>query len=222
VVGVNDRFNLRNDRGNAPGDRRQRFLLTGIYQLPFGHGRKFLANSNRFANGVLGGWQISSIALAETGPYLTPYDGNPLDSQANLNEVGRPAVVRPDQIASCNISNPTPNGWFNDNAFVLTPVGAGRTGNAGVGVCEGPGTVTIAGGLSKVFVPWERLRVRFEATFTNILNHPNFAPPASMDVSSLSQFGGNTALSSFGVTQTVQSSENGGNRVGQLSLRLDF
>jgi hypothetical protein len=222
VVGVNDRFNLRNDRGNAPGDRRQRFLLTGIYQLPFGHGRKFLANSNRFANGVLGGWQISSIALAETGPYLTPYDGNPLDSQANLNEVGRPAVVRPDQIANCNISNPTPNGWFNDNAFVLTPVGAGRTGNAGVGVCEGPGTVTIAGGLSKVFVPWERLRVRFEATFTNILNHPNFAPPASMDVSSLSQFGGNTALSSFGVTQTVQSSENGGNRVGQLSLRLDF
>jgi hypothetical protein len=222
VVGVNDRFNLGNDRGNAPGDRRSRFLLTGIYQLPFGHGRKFLANSNRFANGVLGGWQISSIALAETGPYLTPFDGNPLDSQANLNEVGRPAVVRPDQIANCNISNPTPNGWFNDNAFVLTPVGAGRTGNAGVGVCEGPGTVTIAGGLSKVFAPWERLRVRFEATFTNILNHPNFAPPASMDVSSLSQFGGNTALSSFGVTQTVQSSENGGNRVGQLSLRLDF
>jgi hypothetical protein len=26
----------------------------------------------------------------------------------------------------------------------------------------------------------------------------------------------------FGVTQTVQGAENGGNRVGQLSLRLDF
>ncbi len=222
VVGVDDRFNLRNDRGNAPGDRRQRFLLTGMYQLPFGHGRKFLSNSNRFVNGVLGGWQISSIALAETGPYLTPFDSDPADSQSNLNEVGRPAVIRPDQIANCDISNPKPNAWFNDNAFVPTPVGAGRTGNAGVGVCEGPGTVTIAGGLSKVFVPWERLRIRFEATFTNIFNHPNFALPVSMDVSSLSQFGGNTATSSFGVIQNVQSSENAGNRVGQLSLRLDF
>jgi hypothetical protein len=222
VVGVNDRFDLRDDRGNAPGDRRSRFLLTGIYQLPFGHGRKFLANSNRFVNGTLGGWQISSIALAETGPYLTPFDSNDAESQANLNEANRPAVVRPDQIASCNISNPGPNGWFNDNAFVPTPVGAGRIGDAGVGVCEGPGTVTIAGGLSKVFALREHLRLRFEATFTNILNHPNYAPPPSLDVSSLSQFGGNTATSNFGVTQTVQSSENAGNRVGQLSLRLDF
>lgn len=222
VVGVDDRFNLRNDRGNAPGDRRQRFLFTAMYQLPFGHGRKYLANSNTFVNGVFGGWQLSSIALAETGPYLTPYDSNALQSQSNLNEVGRPAVVRPDQIANCDISNPTPNGWFNDNAFVLTPVGAGRTGNAGVGVCEGPGTVTIAAGLSKVFVVREHVRLRFESTFTNILNHPNFAPPPSMDVSSLTQFGGNTATSNFGVVQNVQSSENAGNRVGQLSLRLDF
>jgi hypothetical protein len=82
--------------------------------------------------------------------------------------------------------------------------------------------VTIAGGLSKVFALREHLRLRFEATFTNILNHPNYAPPPSLDVSSLSQFGGNTATSNFGVTQTVQNSENAGNRVGQLSLRLDF
>ncbi len=222
VVGVNDRFDLRDDRGNAPGDRRQRFLFTGIYQLPFGHGRKYLANSNTFVNGVLGGWQLSSIALAETGPYLTPYDSNAAESQANLNEAGRPAVVRPDQIANCNVSNPGPNGWFNDNAFVPTPVGAGRIGNAGVGVCEGPGTVTVAAGLSKTFLIREKVRLRFESTFTNILNHPNFAPPPSMDVSSLTQFGGNTATSPFGVTQSVQTSENAGNRVGQLSLRLDF
>ena len=48
-------------------------------------------------------------------------------------------------------------------------------------------------GLSKTFVVREKVRLRFESTFTNIFNHPNFAPPVSMDVSSLSQFGGNTA-----------------------------
>jgi hypothetical protein len=55
--------------------------------------------------------------------------------------------------------------------------------------------------------------MRFEATFTNIFNHPNFLQPQSMDISSPGV---------FGVTQTVQGAENGGNRVGQLSLRLDF
>jgi len=212
LTGVNDRFNLRNNRGNDAGVRRNRFLLTGIYQLPFGRGKKFLTNSNRAVDSILGGWQLSTIILAQSGPFLTPYDSNPADSQANLNEVGRAAVVRPDRIGNCGVSNPGPNGWFNLAAFAPTPVGAGRTGNAGVGICEGPDTVTVAGGLSKAIPITERFRLRFEATFTNLLNHPNFAAP-STDVS---------APDTFGVTQTVQSVENGGNRVGQLSLRLDF
>ena len=91
LTGVNDRFDLRADRGNDVGVRRGRFLLTGIYQLPFGHNRKFLSHSSSLVNGVLGGWQLSTITLAETGPYLTPYDGNPGDSQANLGEGFRPA-----------------------------------------------------------------------------------------------------------------------------------
>ena len=212
LTAVNDRFNLRLDRGNDPGVRRNRFLLTGMYQLPFGRGKKFLANANGAVDAILGGWQLSTITLVESGPYETPWDSNPFDSQANLDEVGRNAIVRPDRIGNCNISNPGPNGWFNSAAFTLTPAGAGRPGNSGVGICEGPGTVALAGGLSKTFALPEKFRLRFEANFTNILNHPNFAEPP-VDFST---------PSTFGVTQTVQSAENGGNRVGQLSLRLDF
>ena len=95
----------------------------------------------------------------------------------------------------------------------MTPQGAGRIGNEGVGNCVGPDTNVLSAGLSKIFAIYERLRMRFEATYTNILNHPNFLQPQSMDISS---------PSTFGITQTVQSAENGGNRVGQLSLRLDF
>ncbi len=211
---VNDQYALRDDRGNDAGPRRQRFLLTGLYQLPFGRGRHFLANSNAVANAFLGGWQLSTIFLKETGPFMTAIDSNPADSAANLNELNRGTTIRPDQVGNCNISNPGPNAsWFNINAFTLTPPGAGRIGNEGVGNCVGPGTTTLSAGLSKTFAIWERLRMRFEATYTNILNHPNFLQPQSMDISS---------PSTFGVTQTVQSAENGGNRVGQLSLRLDF
>ncbi len=211
---VNDQFALKDDRGNDPGPRRQRLLMTGLYQLPFGHGRTFLANSNSFVNGVLGGWQLSAIFLSQTGPFMTAVDSNPADSAANLNELYRGTVIRPDQIGPCNLSNPGPNtGWFNLNSFVVTPQGAGRIGNAGVGTCVGPDTNVLSAGLSKVFALHERLRMRFEATYTNLLNHPNFLQPQSMDISS---------PSTFGITQTVQSAENGGNRVGQLSLRLDF
>jgi hypothetical protein len=45
---------------------------------------------------------------------------------------------------------------------------------------------------------------------TNLLNHPNFAPPT------------NVTASSLGIVQSVQTAENSGNRTGQLSLRLDF
>jgi hypothetical protein len=58
----------------------------------------------------------------------------------------------------------------------------------------------------------ERLRLRFEATFTNALNHTNFAPPAT-NVSN---------PSTFGILQSAQTAEYGGNRTGQLALRLEF
>jgi len=52
---------------------------------------------------------------------------------------------------------------------------------------------------------------RLKATFTNLLNHPNFAPPPT-----------NVTAPSFGFIQNVQTAENSGNRTGQLSLRLEF
>jgi hypothetical protein len=208
---VNDQYNLRNDRGNDPSTRRQRLLITGIYQLPFGRGKAFLANANRVVDGVLGGWQLSTVTMFETGPFETATT-NAIFSQANLNELTRGTLVKPDQIGSCSLSNPNPNGWFNINGFEETPAGAGRVGNAGVGTCVGPGAVVVSAGLSKAFVMHERFRLRFESTFTNLLNHPNFAAPPT-DIST---------PSTFGVTQNVIGVQNAGNRVGQLSLRLDF
>ena len=206
-----DRYNMRLRRGNDPATRRHRALITTLYELPFGTGRTFLSNSNSVVNGMIGGWQISSVAMMETGPYQT-VTTSPNFSQANVNELSTGATVRPDQVGKCNLSNPTPNRWFNIDAFQQTPAGAGRVGNAAIGSCVGPSTVTVAGGLSKTFAITERVKMRFEATFTNILNHPNFAPPAT-DLST---------PSTFGVTQTVVGVQNAGNRTGQLSLRLDF
>ncbi len=209
-VGVTDRFNLASMRGNDPATRRHRALISSIYQMPFGRGQRFMHNANAFMNALLGDWQVSTITMVESGPFMTA-SISPSLSQANLNESTRGALVRPDQIGNCNVSDPTPEHWFNADAFVPTPAGSGRVGNARIGGCVGPRTVAVAGGLSKAVKLFENAKLRFEATFTNILNHPNYAAP-SMDVSS----------PNFGVTNTVQNVENAGNRVGQISLRIDF
>jgi hypothetical protein len=208
---VADRFNLRLNRGNISGTRRQRALISGIYQLPFGKGRSFLRNMNRAGEALAGGWELSTVAMGQTGPFLTPVTSPSFDP-ANLNLVSRGSGLRPDRLGNGNLSNPFPDRFFDINAFAQTPENAGRIGNAGVGILTGPGTLAIATGLAKTFNLHEGIRMRFEATFTNLPNHPNFAAPA-VDVS---------APSTFGKTTSGQSAENSGYRTGQVALRIDF
>jgi len=203
---VANRFDLTANRGNMADTRRNRFLLSAVYELPVGQNRKFFSHMNRFADLGFGGWSISTVSLWETGPYLTPITSSSYDP-GNLNLSYRGAFQRPDCIGNGNAA--ASGSLFNINAF--NPIPSGPVGNCGVGILLGPGTSTIAAGLAKNFHLTERFRLRFDATFTNLMNHPNFAPPPT-----------NVTASSFGVVQSRQTAENSGNRTGQLSLRLDF
>jgi hypothetical protein len=157
---------------------------------------------------VLGGWSISTVSLWQTGPYLTPIT-SPSYDPGNLNLVYRGAFQRPDCVGNGNLSNPRPGEYFNVNAFNAVPAGA--VGSCRVGSLVGPGTVAIAGGLSKTFAFGERARMKLESTFTNLPNHLNYAPP-STDVTS----------STFGKITSVQTAENVLNRTGQVALRIEF
>ncbi len=224
---VADRFHISQNYGNSEGTRRQRFLLTGVYQLPFGSGRRF-ANASGWQNLLIGGWELTNVSMLQSGPWLTPSisaggcqvalapDGScPQQStydQSNTNVVNRGAVLRPDVVSHDYASGRSRDHYFNAAAFAPTPVGAGRFGNAGVGILQGPGTAAISLGLGKNFTVTEHVRARFESTFTNVLNRTNFAPPTTQV--------DNTAA--FGVLSAPQTAENSGNRTGQVALRFDF
>jgi Carboxypeptidase regulatory-like domain len=209
-VPIANRFDVGSDYGNVEGTRRSRFLLTGLYQLPVGEGRNFI-NSGGWKNTVLGGWELTTVTLLETGPWLTPSISDSYD-QSNTDVVNRGAYLRPDQVSGNLYSGQSHAQYFNLAAFSPTPAGAGRFGNAGVGILQGPGTTAVSLGLAKVFPVTERVRMRFESTFTNVLNHTNFAPPATqIDVPA-----------TFGVLSAPQTAENAGNRTGQLALRVEF
>ena len=207
---IADRFHILRDYGNVEGTRRDRFLLTGVYQIPVGQGRTFL-NTSGWKNELLGGWELTNVTLLETGPWLTPSISDSYD-QSNTNVVNRGAFLRPDVVSKDFYRSQSRAQYFNPAAFSPTPAGAGRFGNAGVGILEGPGTSAVALGLGKVFKITEGTRLRFESTFSNVLNHTNFAPPSTQI--------DNT--STFGVLSAPQTAENAGNRTGQVALRLDF
>ena len=162
-------------------------------------------------NQLLGGWDLTNVTLLETGPWQTPYISASAD-QSNTNVANRGAILRPDVVSKNYYAGQSRAQYFNLAAFAPTPVGAGRFGNAGVGILQGPGTAAVSLGLAKSFPITEKLRARFESTFTNVLNHTNFAPPATAIDSP----------STFGALIGPQTAENAGNRTGQLALRLDF
>jgi hypothetical protein len=190
---------------------RQRFMVTGNYKLPFGTGQTLAGP--RFLNPVIGGWTLSSVTTLQTGQWLTP-TMPATDDQSNTDMIERNtggALARPDCVGNPYASQTTQH-YFNLNAFALPPSDAGRFGTCGVGILEGPGMIDVDGGLAKRFSIGERMHLRFEATFTNVINHTNYAPPSL-------NFG---EPSSFGVLNTALPQGEGGNRTGQLALRFDF
>jgi hypothetical protein len=223
------------DYGNVTGTRRSRFLTSAVYELPYGHGRRFGANGRVFANQILGGWQISGIFVDQSGPFLTAYlPGGTIDPSGTGSGSLFGRQARPDRVANGNSKMHTRNQWFNTSAFAcpgqrgyaslqpgangVTPctVGVGSTpigrfGTESVGDLEGPGTVALSTGLSKAIKLTEDVRIRIEGTFTNVLNHTNLADP-NLDI----------AQSNFGQITQARGSDFGGNRTGQVAARIEF
>ena len=102
-----DTYDLKAEYGPVWGTRKNRWLTTAVYELPFGHGRQFMSNASRFADAVLGGWRLSNIFLVQSGPFETPYfsNGDPSGTGSGVYQ-GRPQ--QPDRLGQwISVSNPT-------------------------------------------------------------------------------------------------------------------
>ncbi len=229
-------YNRSLDYGNVIGTRRHRWLTSSVYELPVGRGKGFASNLPRIADLALGGWQLSNIFILQSGPFLTAYipSGN-----ADPSGTGSGSLFfrqqRPDRVANANAGPRNRNNWINKAAFAcpgstgfdslqngacdvggydangnaVTPIG--RFGTEHVGDITGPGTINLSSGVSKSILIKDGIRLRAEGTFTNVLNHTNLSDP-NLDSTS----------PSFGVITQARGSDFGGNRTGQVSLKLEF
>lgn len=191
-------------RGPSSFDIGRRFVLSGVVDLPFGEGRRWLTSG--LASHILGGWQLTPVFQVQSGQPLTS------TLSGNFSNTGGGNPDRPDVVGDPNANAPrTPQQWFDTSAFALRPA-SGQTGatysfgNAGIGIIRGPGVQTLDASIVRTLRIGDRARAQLRVEVFNVFNTTNFGLPGLV---------ANT--STFGVITTAADP-----RLTQFSLKITF
>ncbi len=166
-------YDRKAERGREPYAIKQRLVGNVIWPIPVGRGRRALPALPSALDHVLGGWQTVWTFFVETGRWLTPtFTGS---DPSNTNTT----IGRPDRLASGTLAGPTIARWFDPTAFAVPPANAGRFGNSGRSILEGPPFRVLHLGLVKDFTLRDPLKMEVELAVRNLFNHPNFGFPVT-------------------------------------------
>ena len=128
-AGYSDPYDYRLDRSVADFDVPQRFVFSGIYELPFA-----AHTDNAVLAKVAQGWQLNGIVTFQGGQPVNIYSNNNASEQNNF--LDRPNVIGPVPLthhprnsqqqffSQCNGTsdgNETGNFWFNPTNLVCNP-----------------------------------------------------------------------------------------------------
>ena len=207
-------WDRRYDRGNDGGIATDRFVGSGIWDLPVGKGQHFGSNLPAALEKIVGGWQTSYVLTMRSGYYNDATCGNCTDYGFARENSTRLTLNR---VANSKISNPTANMWYNTQAYVPNAV-VGAFGNTPPATILGPGLINLDFGIIKSIPIHENMNLKFRASMLNALNHPNLAQP----VNDISQ---PTAGMIFGLDNTGglgSDGNNSGMRQIMLEARFEF
>jgi hypothetical protein len=170
--GPQNRENLRAQYGLSTFDQRHRFVLSYLYQMPFGRGQRYLKTIRGAADALLGGWQLNGIVSFASGNPLTVAVGQ--DRSLTGVNVQYANLTGPNH-GNFPASQRRVDRWFDTDAFELAPVGT--FGNAGRNIVIGPGTNNVDLSLLKNIRITEGTTLQLRTEFFNAFNHPQFLLP---------------------------------------------
>jgi hypothetical protein len=202
-----DRNDLSRDWGPSALNVAHQASISGHYELPFGKGQRWMANTGAVGNRIVGGWQMNVITTLLSGFPLTPQVGSSRSGDGDTRNPDRPSL---NPAFSGPVVTGNPNRWFNPAAFVLPAFGT--YGNLGRGTYTGPGLATVDFSLFKNTAISERVGLQFRAEAFNLLNHTNYGTPNAI------VFSGAAASSSAGLITTTATTS----RQIQFGLKLTF
>ncbi len=176
---LQDNYDLRRNRGNSSFDLRHVFVLSSVYELPFGNGRRWL-NIKGPLDWVLGGWQVSGILNLRTGIPFSALVSTDISNTGTSNPTGGTANQNhPDVLRNANLSSDQRSiaRWYDVSAFAIP---ANYTyGNAGRNILYGPPSRNMDFTIAKSFRITESKRLDFRTEMFNLTNTPNFGLPAA-------------------------------------------
>jgi outer membrane receptor protein involved in Fe transport len=233
-------FDLRLNRGLSDFNVGRTFVLNGTWELPT---PKSLSAPAQWA---LGGWELGLIFTASDGVPFTATFGTGSDPLGSLSSDDWDVPNRLNTGGCNTLTNPgNPSHYIKTECFGVptapnlafwkancdpAPPSAGAPvpfplcfnlrGNAGRNILIGPGLTELDFSVFKNnYIPKisERFNVQFRAEIFNVLNHPNFAPPATPNNTDV--FDGTGAVSSVAgtLTRTTTSS-----RQLQFAIKVIF
>jgi carboxypeptidase family protein/TonB-dependent receptor-like protein len=211
--------------GPADTDRTHTFVMSSLYELPFGKGKKFLGSASRLGELLIGGWQINQITTVSSGLPFTP-------SYSNCGADRDTGPCRPNLVGDVD-TNGNQDLWFTTtggqtlvrapgNPGDLAPyINPGQTigpwqrpmpgtiGNAPRNSLRGPSYFNTDFSLLKSLNFTEKFRGQFRAEVFNFFNNVNLGQPdGCVDCTS----GGRITGLAAGATM----------RQMQFSIRLEF
>lgn len=178
------------------------------YDLPWGPGKPRL-NSGVAAK-ILGGWNFGGLLALHGG---IPFE---ISSGADSLNANSPLGGRVNLVGNPKLDNPTPDRWFNTQAFADPTFGT--VGNFCCGKLLGPANRRLDVSISKTTMLKENLRFVLAGEFFNFTNTPQFGPP---DGNMRSPNFGRT-LGPAGLGAGIVVAPHMGARIVQIGARIEF
>jgi carboxypeptidase family protein len=227
-----NRLTLRDpslDYRRSTEDQTHRFVANGIYELPFGNGKRFLNSSNWAVSRLAGGWTMGAIAVWSSSPPFFISAGRATFNSATANNGAQLVGISFEEFKKNLGLFKTPGGVFYINPALLditlftsgpnvgkvstaklkpglmAAPAPGTFGNFPVNSLVGPNYFNFDLSVTKRIPITETVRFEIKATAINILNHANFV------------FGNqNFDSTTFGLITTQRGTARNINFIGQL------
>ena len=171
-------FNRKIEKAHTSLDQSQVFVLSWIYELPFGRGKRYLSDASPVVDEILGGWQFNMIHRYQSSGTVAVGGGPPLPIFGGGN---RPLWVSSNVRSSVSMGDfdPATDRYLNIDAFAQPA--AFTFGNAPRRIpnVRAPALYNEDFSIFKNILFTEAVRLQFRAEFFNLFNRTVFGGPQS-------------------------------------------
>ena len=166
-------------------NRKHAFILSSVYELPFGRGRKYLNNMNRVADFLVGGFQLSPTVTWQSGlPFSVSYSQCNQDIDVGPCWAAKTGSVKTD---ASSLQTPANGPYVQYFQATSTPLQHGQSFNGysrpaadtfgSRNSLYGPRYFNTDLAAAKNFAITERVKAQFRMEIFNLFNHPQLGNP---------------------------------------------